>query len=220
MPPARSRVLPFPAFQEYTHPEPGHLRDVTRCVFLDRDGVINKRRFLLVRRWGHFRFVPGVQHALARLAHLPVRIIVVTNQDLVGPGYIRETDLTHIHGEMVSAVNAVGGRIDAAYACVHAPWRECECRKPGTGMLQAAAERYGVRPEHSWIVGDQDKDMRAGRAWGCRTLLVDPRWRTRRQSAEAYADRVFPGSPAALEWLASEIEREVAGEAAGARSPG
>lgn len=205
-------MIPLPAFEEFSNPrDPAHpAHGSRRCVFLDRDGVINRRRWALVRRWGHFRWVDGVQHALARLAHVPVHIVVVTNQDSVGSGYIRETDLTGIHQEMVAAVRGVGGRIDAVYACVHAPWQRCECRKPLAGMLRAAGTRYDLDPRLSWMVGDNAKDMAAGRSFGARTVLVDPRLRTRLQRANAMADEVFAHTPAALESVAARIEAEVA----------
>lgn len=204
-------MIPLPAFEEYGRPmAPDHIAfGSDACVFLDRDGVINRRRILLVRRWGHFKFVPGVEHALARLAKLPVRIVVVTNQDSTGVGYIRETELTGIHREMVGAVAEVGGRIDAVYACVHAPWTQCECRKPLPGMLKAAGARYGLDPAKCWMVGDNAKDMAAGKGFGCRTILVDPRRRTRMQGAEAMADLVFEDTPAALEHLADAVGAQV-----------
>jgi D-glycero-D-manno-heptose 1,7-bisphosphate phosphatase len=201
--------LPFPAFEEYQEKDDPDLTGVTRCVFLDRDGVINRRRPLLVRRWGQFQWVPGVQPALARLARLPVRVIVVTNQDAVGHGYIRLTDLTGIHREMVRAVRGVGGRIDAVYACVHHKWTPCTCRKPLPGMLQAAAERYDLDLTQCWMVGDNRKDLVAGKAVGCRTVLVDPRFRTWAQRAGRFADHTFQGTPLALEWLTGEVARDV-----------
>ncbi len=202
-------LLPLPAFEEFggvrpadpAHPAHGS----RRCVFLDRDGVVNRRRPFLVRRWAEFRFVPGVEEALARLARLPVHVVVVTNQDMVGAGYIRETELTGIHRQMVEAVRGAGGRIDAVYACVHAPGLRCECRKPAPGMLRAAATRYDLDPAQCWIVGDNAKDLRAGRAFGCRTALVDPRWRTRLQRAERYADDVFDATPAAIERIVAAM---------------
>lgn len=202
--------LPVPAFKEYGRPlDPYHpAAGSGRAVFLDRDGVVNLRRLFLVRRWSHFRFVPGVEAALAKLAALPAYILVVTNQDMVGAGYVRETELTGIHTEMTSAVAAVGGRIDAVYACVHAPGVDCSCRKPKPGMLKAAAERFSLDPAKCWMIGDNAKDMRAGRAFGCRTVLVDPRLRTRLQSADKFADHVFDDTPRALDWVATEVARD------------
>lgn len=170
--------------------------------------MLNARRLLLVRRWSHFRFVPGVERALADLTALPAFLVVVTNQDMVGAGYLRETELTGIHREMANAVSRAGGRIDAVYACVHAPGVACECRKPRDGMLRAAAARYALDPAKCWMVGDNAKDMQAGRAFGCRTVLVDPRLRTRLQGAEKDADRIFRATPEALSWLAGEVRRE------------
>ncbi len=160
------------------------------AVFLDRDGVINERRRMLVRRWSQFRFLPGVHDALANLASSPYAVVVATNQEWVDWGWITASDHADVHERMCESVAAGGGRVDAVYACTHRHSKHCACRKPKPGMLLDAARDLDLDLAKSWFVGDNKKDMVAGKTAGVRTILVDPRWRTRWQGAEAFADVV------------------------------
>lgn len=170
------------------------------AVFLDRDGVVNERRPLLVRRWEAFRFRPGVLEAIARLAETPYAIVVVTNQGAVGWGWTARDELARIHREMVAAIEAAGGRVDGVYACTHRATEDCDCRKPKPGLLEDAARELGLRlgPD-SWIVGDNWKDLQAGRAVGCRAILANPSRKAGVQGAAELAEAVVPGLPEAVD---------------------
>ncbi|HWG89970.1 MAG TPA: HAD-IIIA family hydrolase [Candidatus Thermoplasmatota archaeon] len=173
-----------------------------RAVFLDRDGVINRRgRFGVVREWEEFEFLPGVLESLTRLAATDYAIVVCTNQPWVGLGYIRRRSLDEIHVRMVRAIEDAGGRIDIVEAAVLAPWFTDRRRKPRPGMLEDAAERLLLGPQGSWMVGDNRKDMVAGKRFGCGTILVDPRPRTTAQGAEELADYVAADLPEAIAYI-------------------
>lgn len=145
-------------------------------VFLDRDGVINRRiEGDYVRGWSQFEFLPGAIDAIARLTLVADRIVVVTNQAGVGKGLMSMADLDDIHARMTAMVAAGGGRIDGVFACPHTPADRCNCRKPATGLgEQARATLPDVDFARSVLVGDGTSDIAFGRALGMRTILVGP----------------------------------------------
>jgi D-glycero-D-manno-heptose 1,7-bisphosphate phosphatase len=100
------------------------------------------------------------------------RVVVVTNQSVVGRGMISETELVSIHDRMTREVERAGGRIASIYACLHSPEHGCGCRKPATGLLTRAAVELGVRLQESVIVGDTPSDMQCARAAGCKGIFV------------------------------------------------
>ncbi len=142
------------------------------AVFLDRDGVINKRKLTLVRHVGKLDLHPGVPEAIARLKDAGYVVVVVTNQSPVGYGLIDEADLDAIHDEIQARVEAAGGHIDAFHACPHRKSEGCRCAKPKPGMLEQAADDLGIDPDASWMLGDKASDIQAGRAFGARTVHV------------------------------------------------
>src|SRR5438094_10595507 len=91
------------------------------AVFLDRDGVINRRRPDHVKAWEEFEFLPGVLAALASLRSMNTPVVVVTNQGAVGRGLLSAEALGRIHTRMLQAIRAAGGHVEAIYACLHAP---------------------------------------------------------------------------------------------------
>lgn len=147
-------------------------RNGTVAVFLDRDGVINRRRVDHVKCWEEFEFLPGALEALAQLKRMELRVIVVTNQAAVGRGLIAQDELARIHARMTEEVARSGGRIDRIYACLHTPDAHCPCRKPGTELLRRASTELGFDLGHSFTVGDSETDVRAGRAVGSQPVLI------------------------------------------------
>lgn len=142
------------------------------AVFLDRDGVINRERRTYVRSWSDFEFLPGALEALVELNRLGAPVVVVTNQSVVGRELISEPELAVIHDRMREAISVAGGRIDAIYACTHAPQAGCDCRKPAPGLLIRAAEELGISLCDSVMIGDALTDVQAACAAGCQPLLV------------------------------------------------
>lgn len=139
-----------------------------RAVFLDRDGVICQNHEDHVKSWEEFTFLPYVLPALQQLARTPLRIIVVTNQAMINRQLISVETLEEIHTRMVAEVQAAGGRIDAIYYCPHRPEEGCSCRKPQPGMLLQAAKDLGLELANSYLIGDAESDLLAGKAAGCR----------------------------------------------------
>ena len=113
------------------------------AVFLDRDGVINRKRpeGSYVTSWDEFELLPGALEALALLAKTGARVIVVTNQRGIARGRMTGDDLEEIHTRLRATVSAAGGRLDAIYHCPHEG--PCRCCKPEPGMFEDAAADLG-----------------------------------------------------------------------------
>jgi D-glycero-D-manno-heptose 1,7-bisphosphate phosphatase len=141
-------------------------------VFLDRDGVINRRRPDHVKSWHEFEFLPRALEALVLLQRMHARVVVVTNQAAVGRGLLTQEELTSIHNRMIDEVASSGGHIERIYACVHTPDEHCACRKPGTELLQRASAELGINLSHSFMVGDSESDILAGSAVGSQPVLI------------------------------------------------
>lgn len=146
------------------------------AVFLDRDGVINRKapEGQYVGTWADFAFLPGALEALRRLAALPVPILVATNQRGIALGRYTEAELGSLHARMVGAVRAAGGRIDAVYHCPH-DVGECDCRKPLPGLFRRAARAHGIDLTRAVVIGDRASDMEAAAAIGARRVFVGAR---------------------------------------------
>jgi len=163
---------------------------VARAVFLDRDGIINDRRYPFLRTWSSFAFPPRALDALVRLAKTDYRILVATNQPWIDLGWLAPDTLDDIHRRMIAAVEDAGGRIDRVYHCTGAR-SASPCRKPNAGMLFAGAAEFGLDPEKCWMVGDQTRDVQAAQRFGARAILANPtlkaRWTSRKERPYARA---------------------------------
>jgi D-glycero-D-manno-heptose 1,7-bisphosphate phosphatase len=146
---------------------------VRRAVFLDRDGVVNRsvvrdgKPFAAPTTPEEFSFAPGVGEALSRLHGAGFRLFVVTNQPDVKHGVQTRAAVEAIH-ERIRRLFP----IDAVKACFHDDADGCACRKPKPGMLLDAAREWAIDLRGSFMVGDRWRDVEAGRAAGCRTVLV------------------------------------------------
>jgi D-glycero-D-manno-heptose 1,7-bisphosphate phosphatase len=145
-----------------------------RTLFLDRDGVINRRIMEdYVRRPEDFHFLPGVPEALARLRPGFRHMVVVTNQQGIGKGLMREADLTGVHQKMVRELEAHGVHLDGIYHCPGLASEGPVCRKPLPGMaLMALRDHPDIDFQQSVMVGDTESDMRFGARLGMHTVLI------------------------------------------------
>jgi len=153
---------------------------VNRAVFLDRDNTIIEAHGDLGDP-ERVRLIRGAAHAIASLRQLGFRIIVVCNQAAVARGIYTEEDVDAVHQRIAQLVHeTAGGVIDRFYYCPFHPEgtvaeyrREHPWRKPKPGMLLQAARDLEIELSESWMVGDQERDIEAGLAAGCQTILVD-----------------------------------------------
>ena len=145
-----------------------------KAVFLDRDGVINRKapEGVYVTRWEEMEFLPGVHEAVRLLNQAGFFVVVASNQRCVAKGLITTDELESLHVWMRREFEAAGARLDAIYYCPHDYEPPCSCRKPQPGMLLDAAREHEIDLTKSWMIGDSGHDVDAGRAAGCRTVRV------------------------------------------------
>jgi D-glycero-D-manno-heptose 1,7-bisphosphate phosphatase len=150
------------------------------AVFIDRDGTLNDMvydethgTFDSPRRADQVRLRPGAAEFVRGVRAAGFLAVVVTNQPGLAKGTLTQADLDAVHGRLADLLGARGAAWDALYSCPHHPGvSACECRKPKPGMLLQAARDRGIDLARSWMVGDGLVDIGAGRAAGCRTILV------------------------------------------------
>lgn len=153
-----------------------------KAVFLDRDGTINKYIGFL-RDLDDFELIDGVASAIKAINVSGYLAIVVTNQPVIARGEVSFEELQEIHNKMETLLGEQGAYVDAIYYCPHHPHKgyegerpelkiECDCRKPKPGMLLQAAKDFNIDLEHSWMIGDGENDIAAGKNAGCHTALI------------------------------------------------
>ena len=145
---------------------------MSRAVFLDRDGVLNRivwrdGKAASPRSVSELEIEPDAPAALASLKSAGFKLFVVTNQPDVRRGLMPKAELAAIHSALRNALP-----VDDIAVCEHDNADECACRKPRPGMLLDLARRHGLDLSASIMVGDQDRDIACGRAAGCSTVLL------------------------------------------------
>jgi D-glycero-D-manno-heptose 1,7-bisphosphate phosphatase len=171
-----------------------------RAVFLDRDGVINKA---IVRdgkpyppsKLEELEIVPGAQTVLSKLKNLGFVLIVVTNQPDISRGTQSGEELDRIHQFLRECLP-----LDDVLVCSHDDSDECDCRKPKPGLLLRGAKEHAVELADSFLIGDRWRDIDAGHAAGCKTALIDYRYRERGPSKEP--DIRVSSLEEAVHWIA------------------
>ena len=141
-------------------------------VFLDRDGVLNRKKpeGTYIRSYQEFKWLPGSRKALQLLGDR--RLIVVTNQRGVARGYVSEGALVQIHRQMEADLANCGVKLAGIYVCPHEEGT-CTCRKPKPGLLQrAAGDIKGLVFEDAIMFGDSIADVEAATAVGCPVVLI------------------------------------------------
>ena len=159
-----------------------NLKNRQKAIFLDRDGTINKYLGFL-RDINEFELLPGVVEAVKKINASGYLAIVVTNQPVIARGEISVFELREIHNKMETLLGEGGAYLDGVYYCPHHPHRgfegeiaelkvDCDCRKPKPGMLLKAAKDFNIDISQSWMIGDSENDVAAGKAAGCRAILI------------------------------------------------
>jgi D-glycero-D-manno-heptose 1,7-bisphosphate phosphatase len=167
-----------------------------RAVFLDRDGVLNRRAVegSYIASLSDFELLPGSLEAIAKLCADGWQVFLATNQRGIARGIVSADVVDQIHRWLLEQVRLAGGRITQAYVCPHDYSDLCNCRKPNPGMLLRAAHEHCLDLANSWMVGDTIPDVQAGRAAGCKTAYLGER------QCEI-ADVQVPSLQAFVEWL-------------------
>ncbi len=147
--------------------------DSTFTLFIDRDGVLNHEKFEdYVLHWNEFQFYDTTIEALAILAPLFKKIILVTNQKGVGKGLMKLEELENIHANMLSAIQKGGGKIDQIFYCTDLD-NDSYNRKPNPGMAFQAVQMFPeIDLSKSIMVGNRISDMCFGRNAGMKTIFL------------------------------------------------
>lgn len=154
-----------------------------KAVFFDRDGVINKAYgFRPPNDASELVLYSGVPAAIRKLNEAGFLVFVVTNQGGVGLGYMTPAELDAIHQKLEAEVAQEGGSFTEIMACIHKPKAGCPCRKPKPGMLLDLGKRHNVDFSLSFMVGDRDMDIQAGKAAGTTTILIESAEKTKEQA--------------------------------------
>lgn len=159
-----------------------NLKNKQKAIFLDRDGTINKYVGFL-DNIEKFELLPGVAKAIKKINSSGYLCIVVTNQPVIARGDMTYFQLEEIHNKMETLLGLEGCYIDGLYYCPHHPHKgyageipelkiDCTCRKPKPGMLLEAAKDFNISLTDSWMIGDSENDIKAGKNAGCKTALI------------------------------------------------
>lgn len=178
-----------------------------RCIFLDRDGVVNVERHY-VHRIEDFEFVPGTPEAIRRLNDAGWKVVVVTNQSGIGRGLYTEADYQRLTAHIRDELARIGAHVDAFHHCPHTPdWNPphgCDCRKPLPGLIRQAQLALGLDLRNAVLVGDKRSDIEAGRAAGVPSCFLVESGHALSDGDRAAADGIFPRLSDCVEHLLSQ----------------
>ena len=164
--------------------EAKNLNHRQKAIFLDRDGTIN-RYVGFLRAIDKFELLPGAAEAIKRINQSGYLAIVVTNQPVIARGEVSWDELNKIHRKMQTLLGQEGAYIDGIYVCPHHPDKgfegerpeykfDCECRKPKPGLLLQAAKDFNIDLSQSYMIGDSERDVEAGKSAGClNSILIE-----------------------------------------------
>jgi D-glycero-D-manno-heptose 1,7-bisphosphate phosphatase len=144
-----------------------------KCVFFDRDGIVNRSPGPgYVERWEDFKLLPDFVEVLRIVASRGYESVIVTNQRGVARGIMTEQTVNEMHDKLRAVLlEDYDLELLDIFCCMHNR-DECECRKPKPGMLIQASKKHNIDLKLSWMIGDNETDIEAGRAAGCKTILV------------------------------------------------
>ena len=161
-----------------------NLHNKQKAIFLDRDGTINKYVGFL-RNIDDFELLNGVSEAIKLINQSGYLAIVVTNQPVIARGEVTWDELHDIHKKMETLLGKDGAYIDGIYICPHHPDKgfegerpeykiDCDCRKPKPGLLIQAAADFNIDLSQSIMIGDDERDVKAGKNAGClKSIMVE-----------------------------------------------
>jgi D-glycero-D-manno-heptose 1,7-bisphosphate phosphatase len=150
-----------------------------KCIFFDRDGIINRRLIGdYVKSFDEFEFLSDFFEIYKYFENQDFLRIIITNQQGVGKGLMSEKDLENVHQKMNDEINKVGLRssglrpFDDIFSCTALVSENSSRRKPESGMILEAAEKWNINLGKSWMIGDSESDVIAGNSAGCKTIFI------------------------------------------------
>jgi len=142
-----------------------------KAVFLDRDGT-------LIEDCGYIsdcsqvKLLPGVEDALAILKMLEFQLIIISNQSGIGRGLITKKQVEEINKYLTDMLAAKGIFLTDIFYCPHLPNDKCTCRKPETGLISLAVDKYDISSKDSYFIGDKWTDVETGINAGIKSVLI------------------------------------------------
>lgn len=154
------------------------MKGLRPAVFLDRDGTINVEKEYLYRI-EDFEYIDGAVEGIRQLQDLGYALVIVTNQSGIARGYYTEDDYRMLTGWMLADLDRKGVHIEGVYCCPHHPdgkvgqyTRNCNCRKPKTGLFYRAAAELGIDLDRSIAIGDKMRDLEICKETGAKGFLL------------------------------------------------
>ncbi len=151
---------------------------MNKAVFLDRDGTITEEVGYLTDL-GMLRIILGAGAAIEKLSEAGFKVILITNQSGVARGYFPESHVLEAHARLERMLLEDGARLDGIYYCPHHPTAgsskytmACNCRKPGTGLIDRAVKELNIDTGRSFMIGDKWSDVELAQKAGIRSVLV------------------------------------------------
>jgi D-glycero-D-manno-heptose 1,7-bisphosphate phosphatase len=147
---------------------------MNKAIFLDRDGVINRKGSgYYVFREEEFFLNKGVTDALKYFISKGFLLIIITNQGGIAKGIYTTAHLEKLHNYMINKLKTFDIELTDIYYCPHHPdVSQCQCRKPGTLLLEQAIAKYNIDPKNSFMIGDSEIDIRAAEKMRIKGILI------------------------------------------------
>ncbi len=145
---------------------------LSRAVFLDRDGVLTRERQDYVKTPDELEILPGLEGPLREIQKRGFRIVIITNQSVIGRGLTTHHEMSNIHEKLREELAQLGCTVDGIYYCPHRPDEMCNCRKPEPGLILKASRELGIDIANSWMIGDKEIDLEAAKRAGCHGIRV------------------------------------------------
>jgi histidinol-phosphate phosphatase family protein len=197
--------------------EAKNLENKQIAVFLDRDGVVNKDSKEFIKSPDEFLMFEYTSEAIKKVNKSNYLSIICTNQSGLARNLFNEDTLKEIHNKFETLIGKEGAKVDAIYYCPHHPDSgfeeenkllkiDCECRKPKPGMLVEASRDFNIDLSKSYMIGDSERDILAGKAAGCMTIGV--RTGNGLKNTKTFPDYIFNDLKEAVDFITDDYNKE------------
>jgi histidinol-phosphatase len=147
-----------------------------KAIFFDRDGtLIDEPETETVDTWEKFRLKEGLE-SLVSLRDVGFTFFIISNQEAIGEGGLSQGFYDATNAKLLAALAEHGIAVEKIYTCPHARSANCECRKPGRGLIDQALREYEIDVPHSYIIGDRPSDVELGNVVGLKTIYIESPW--------------------------------------------
>lgn len=143
---------------------------MNKCIFLDRDGVLNVERGDYTFLPKDFKIIDGVSEAIEKIKSCGYLVIVVTNQAGISKGRYTRYQMHDCHAILMEKTRFMIDKI--YYSPYHPSFSASLSRKPDTLMIEKAIAKFDIDPDASWLIGDRDSDIECGQKMGLQTILI------------------------------------------------